>query len=207
VVREKLTEKMELPSYPSTLRNRVFIAEILNLYLPEYGNVLETASGTGEHICYFGKRFKSLNWQPSDKSPELFWAIQTRAQSESNIKVPIIIDLTNENFSNNVESYNAILNINMTHIAPWDACLGLFHLAKEVISNNGFVYVYGPFKVGGSHISHSNERFDVSLRTQNSDWGVRNLEDIVKTANDNGFFCCYVHDMPVNNKSIIFRKK
>ena len=198
---------MELPSYPSTLRNRVFIAEILNLYLPEDGHVLETASGTGEHVCYFGKRFNNLIWQPSDKSPELFWAIQTRAQSESNIKVPILIDLTNKNLSKISEPYNAILNINMIHIAPWDACLGLFHLAKEVISKDGFVYIYGPFKVGGSHISDSNDRFDVSLRTQNSDWGIRNLEDVAKTANDNGFFCYYVHDMPVNNKSIIFRKK
>ena len=198
---------MELPSYPSTFRNRMVIAEILNLYLPENGNVLETASGTGEHICYFGQRFNSLNWQPSDKSPDLFWAIQIRAKSERNIKGPILIDLTDKNLSNIQEPYNAILNINMIHIAPWDACLGLFHLAKEVISKDGFVYIYGPFKVGGAHISDSNIRFDASLRNQNADWGVRNLEDVVKTASNNGFFCYYVHDMPVNNKSIVFRKK
>ena len=66
--------------------------------------------------------------------------------------------------------------------------LKVVHLAKEVISKDGFVYIYGPFKVGGSHISDSNDRFDVSLRTQNSDWGIRNLEDVAKKYNDNSFF-------------------
>ena len=136
---------MELPSYPSTINNRKFIADILNLYLPKNGDVLETASGTGEHICYFGKRFSSLNWQPSDKSPELFWAIQTRAQNDSNIKVPILIDLTNKNLSNIPESYNSILNINMIHIAPWDASVGLFKLAKKILKPGGLYFFLWSF--------------------------------------------------------------
>ena len=69
---------MELPSYPSTLRNRVFIADVLRHYLPESGCILETASGTGEHLCFFSEEFPSLGWHPSDKSSELFWAIGER---------------------------------------------------------------------------------------------------------------------------------
>ena len=198
---------MELPSYPSTINNRNFIADILNLYLPENGNVLETASGTGEHICYFGKQFPGVRWQPSDKSSELFWAIRARALEESNVSEPLLLDLSSNNFRVKEKSYDVLLNINMIHIAPWDACLGLFRLAKKVISPNGFVYLYGPFKVGGSHTSESNKKFDTSLRDRNSNWGVRNLEDVVNIAKNCGFFDYDVHEMPVNNKSVIFKKE
>ena len=151
---------MELPSYPSTINNRKFIADILNLYLPKNGDVLETASGTGEHICYFGKKFSGLRWQPSDKSSELFWAIRARALEESNVSEPLLLDLSGNNLRVKEKSYDVLLNINMIHIAPWDACLGLFRLAKEVISSDGIIYLYGPFKVGGSHTS---ERAIISL--------------------------------------------
>ena len=197
---------MELPSYPSTINNRNFIADILNLYLPENGNVLETASGTGEHICYFGKQFPGVRWQPSDKSSELFWAIRARALEESNVSEPLLLDLSSNNFRVKEKSYDVLLNINMIHIAPWDACLGLFRLAKKVISPDGFVYLYGPFKVGGLHTSESNKKFDTSLRDRNSNWGVRNLEDVLNIAKNCGFFDYDVHEMPVNNKSVIFKK-
>ena len=197
---------MELPSYTSTINNRKYIADILNLYLPEYGDVLETASGTGEHICYFGKKFSGLRWQPSDKSSELFWAIRARALEVSNVSEPLLLDLSGNNLRVKEKSYDALLNINMIHIAPWDACLGLFRLAKEVISPDGIIYLYGPFKVGGSHTSESNNKFDISLRDRNSSWGIRNLEDVINTAKNWGFLKYDVYEMPVNNKSVIFKK-
>ena len=96
---------MELPSYPSTINNRKFIANILDLYLPKNGDVLETASGTGEHICYFGKKFSGLRWQPSDKSSELFWVIRARALGESNVSEPLVLDLSGNNLRVKEKSY------------------------------------------------------------------------------------------------------
>ena len=197
---------MELPSYPSTFRNRVFIANVLGFYLPKNGCILETASGTGEHLCFFSEEFPLLHWQPSDKSSDLFWAISERSKNKNNIKGPISIDLINKSFKFKEKNFDAVLNINMIHIAPWEACIGLFNLAHETVCANGFVYLYGPFKVGGVHTSASNKRFDDSLKGRNAAWGVRNLEDVVKLANSYGFPRFEVHDMPANNKSIIFKK-
>ncbi len=197
---------MELPSYPSTLRNRVFIADVLRHYLPESGCILETASGTGEHLCFFSEEFPSLGWHPSDKSSELFWAIGERSKNKNNIKDPIAIDLTSKNFNLKKTNFDAVLNINMIHIAPWEACIGLFHLADRMLCTNGFLYLYGPFKVGGFHTSASNKRFDVSLRERNSSWGVRNVEDVIKLAKGYGFLRFGIYDMPANNKSVIFKK-
>ena len=197
---------MELPSYPSTLRNRVFIANVLALFLPEKGHILETASGTGEHLHFFSEEFPSLYWQPSDKSSALFWAICERSKNKKNIKGPISIDLTSNSFKLKKKEFDAVLNINMIHIAPWEACIGLFKLASEIVRSNGFVYLYGPFKVAGVHTSASNNRFDVSLKQRNVAWGVRNIEDVVSLAKGYGFPRFEIHDMPANNKSVIFRK-
>ena len=197
---------MELPSYPSTINNRNFIADILNLYLPKNGNVLETASGTGEHICYFGKKFSGLRWQPSDKSSELFWAIRARALEESNVSEPLLLDLSSNNLLVKEKSYDALLNINMIHIAPWEACTGLFRLARSFTKKDGFVYLYGPFKIRGLHTSESNRKFDISLKKQDPNWGIRDLEDVVNVAEKFGFHHFISHEMPVNNKSVIFKK-
>ena len=95
---------MELPSYPSTLRNRVFIANVLALFLPEKGHILETASGTGEHLHFFSEEFPSLYWQPSDKSSDLFWAICERSKNKKNIKGPISIDEIDQELLNSKQS-------------------------------------------------------------------------------------------------------
>ena len=197
---------MELPSYPSTARNRIFISEVLRSYLPKNGTVLETASGTGEHIIFFCEEFPNLIWQPSDKSDELFWAIRKRVDASDNVKKPIVIDLLTESFGAIKEDYVGVVNINMIHIAPWEACIGLFRMAEKVITAKGIVYLYGPFKQGGKHTSESNKNFDLSLRAQNISWGVRNLEDVQRVAETFGFYHVFTHEMPANNKSIIFKK-
>ena len=198
---------MELPSYPSTNRNRMFITNILSLYLPKKGYVLETASGTGEHIVYFGRQFPYLKWQPSDKSSDLFWAVRERVKKNKYIEDPIVINLKNIGRFCDRKQYDAMLNINMIHIAPWEACSGLFLLAEKIITEEGFVYLYGPFKVKGLHTSMSNEKFDISLRERNPDWGVRNIEDVINIAKRYGFLRVWIYDMPANNKSVVFKKK
>ena len=79
-------------------------------------------------------------------------------------------------------------------------------MQKKLFLRMEFIYLYGPFKVGGSHTSESNHQFDISLRDRNSSWGVRNLEDVINIAKNCGFFDYDVHEMPVNNKSVIFKK-
>lgn len=47
--------------------------------------------------------------------------------------------------------------------------------------------MYGPFKIGNKHIFQSNYFFDNSLKMQNGDWGVRNIEDVCYEGKKNGF--------------------
>ena len=196
---------MNLPHYPATLRNRDPILSVIQQHLPKVGSVLETASGTGEHLTHFAQKLPKIQWQPSDKVNDLFWAIQTRSQNLPNVQPPQVIDVTKS--SSISQKYTALLNINMIHISPWGSCQGLFELASKTIEENGFVYLYGPYKRNGQHTSPSNETFDMNLRSQNPLWGVRNMEDVITIATQFGFVIRQIEPMPANNYSLVFYRQ
>ena len=105
-----------------------------------------------------------------------------------------------------IRQLRAIANINMIHIAPWAACLGLMAGAKRILPLGGILYLYGPFKQGGKHTAPSNAAFDESLRVQNPQWGIRDLEEVVAVAQSEGFSLVKTVAMPANNLSVIFQK-
>ena len=173
---------MLLPVYPSTFRNREPILSILEKHLPHRGKVVETASGTGEHIVFFAEKFPGLKWYPSDKSDKFFWAIKKRGGSVNNLQDTLCIDITSNYCIELKPKFNAVLNINMIHIAPWEACRGLFKLSNKIILKNGLVFLYGPFKENGKKLANTNNEFDTQLKLQNPSWGIRLLEDVVMVA-------------------------
>lgn len=192
--------------YPATARNRDAILGVLRKILPESGQVLEIASGSGEHNAYFASHFPSLTWQPTDLDPGVLPSIAAHAAASGahNITAPITLDVTARPWP--VSDAAAILAINMIHIAPWAACEALIAGAADILPEGGVLFLYGPYRRNGGHTAPSNERFDMSLRSQNADWGVRDLEAVSDTAAAHGLAQHAVHDMPSNNLSVIFRR-
>ncbi|TVQ08493.1 MAG: DUF938 domain-containing protein [Leptolyngbya sp. DLM2.Bin27] len=99
----------------------------------------------------------------------------------------------------------ALVNINMIHISPWAACLGLMAGAGRILPPGGVLYLYGPYKQGGQHTAPSNAAFDASLQAQNPHWGVRDLETVVAAAEAEGLTLVETTVMPANNLSVVFR--
>src|SRR3954470_18141090 len=97
-------------------------------------------------------------------------------------------------------------NLNMVHIAPWPATVGLVSGAAEILPDGAPLYLYGAFKRGGAHTSPSNEALDRSLRASDPGWGVRDLEAVAELARDAGFSGSVVTAMPANNLSVVFRR-
>ncbi len=100
----------------------------------------------------------------------------------------------------------AILCINMIHIAPWNAALGLLRGAAAALDTGRVLYLYGPYRHGGRHTSASNETFDRSLRAQDPAWGVRDLEALAAAAEAAGFALAEIIEMPANNLSLVLRR-
>ncbi|MBZ9647834.1 class I SAM-dependent methyltransferase [Sphingobium sp. 3R8] len=190
---------------PATERNRDAIVAVLRDQLPSSGLVLEVASGSGEHAVHFAVAFPSLDWQPSDPDPAALASIAAwRAEADlSNLRSPIRLDATGE--WPNAQA-DAIVCINMIHIAPWQATLGLLKGAGEALSPGGLLYLYGPYARAGVDTAPSNLAFDVSLKARDPRWGLRSVEDVVAAADAQGLGLDRLVDMPANNLSLLFRK-
>lgn len=203
-----MTEFNDRQYAPATQRNREPILEVLREVLPPSGTILEISSGTGEHAVFFAPRLAPRRWQPSDLNPVALASIAAWREVEpsENLAAPIAIDARDPVW-NIEEPINAIVNINMIHISPWSACLGLMAGANRILPSGGILYLYGPYKQDGTHTAPSNEMFDESLQLQNPEWGVRNLEDVIAAAENQKLALLKVIAMPANNLSVVFQKQ
>ncbi|MEQ1611691.1 MAG: DUF938 domain-containing protein [Hyphomicrobiaceae bacterium] len=192
---------------PATVRNRGPILDVLRHHLPRQGLVLEIASGSGEHITHFAADVDaSVIFQPSDPDAGARSSIDAwvKALGVMNVRPAIALDAAAETWT--VDSADMVLSINMIHIAPWDATIGLMRGAARVIPAQGTLFLYGPFRRGGSHTASSNEAFDRDLRLQDPAWGVRDLEAVTALALAADFSAPIIEEMPANNLSLIFRR-
>ena len=198
--------------FPATQRNKIYIGDVLSKISLKKGFVLEIGSGSGEHGVEFQKRFPELIWQTSDPELKNRESIISWINHEKlNIKMPkpLKIDVTKIPWPISIELLNnlqAIISINMIHIAPWECTESLFKESGKLLNNGKFIILYGPFKIKYKHISFSNELFDRSLKSQNNAWGVRNLEDVNKLAIITGFQQKHLIKMPANNLILIYEK-
>jgi SAM-dependent methyltransferase len=191
---------------PATERNRDAIAKLLAEILPSEGTVLEVASGTGEHVVHFAQAFPHLVWQPSDYDVAGIASIAAwRAEAGwPNILPPVQVDAMASEWP--ITRADAILCINMIHIAPWAATEGLIAGAARLLPSGGLLYLYGPFREAGVPTAESNEAFDASLKSRNPGWGLRDVADVAALAENWGLALDHRITMPANNLSLVFLK-
>lgn len=206
---------------PATQRNREAILNVLLQVLPPTGTVLEISSGTGEHAVFFAPQLYPRKWIPSDPNPLARASITAWREHfpADNLYPPIALDVGDSVWAIEHNKLSELLpdldlkrdpilgivNINMIHIAPWSACLGLMAGAERILPGGGILYLYGPFKQGGRHTSSSNAVFDQSLQTQNPEWGVRDLDEVVAVAQKHHLSLLKTYTMPANNLSVVFQ--
>jgi hypothetical protein len=194
-------------TYPAPERNKDPILAVLRRILPSSGRVLEIASGTGQHVMHFAQLLPAITWLPSDPEQAHRSSIQQRIEASGlgNVETPLALDVLLRPWP--IRSAAALICINMIHIAPWEATLALLHGAAGLLPADGVLYLYGPYRREGRHTSPSNEAFDADLRQRNAAWGVRNLEDVQRHAEDHGLTLDEVIAMPANNLSLVLRRR
>lgn len=191
---------------PATQRNRDAITDILRDALPSSGLVLEVASGSGEHAVHFAAAFPALDWQPTDPDPAALASIAAwRADANlPNLRAPMQLDAAGDwPFA----QADAILCINMIHISPWAATLGLLRGAGAALPPGGLLYLYGPYTRVGVDTAPSNLAFDASLKARDPRWGLRGVEDVIAAADMQRLRFDRLIEMPANNLSLLFRRR
>ena len=187
---------------PATLRNRGAIAECLRGILPPSGLVLEIASGSGEHAAYFAQEFPTIDWQPSDPDPTALVSIGAWTEGVANVRAPVMLDAAAHIWP--IATADAVLCINMVHIAPWEATRGLLAGAAKLLAADAPLILYGPYRRAGVPTAESNEAFDHSLKARDPRWGLRDVEAV--TAATTGFALDRLIEMPANNLILVYRR-
>ncbi|XP_012258056.1 methyltransferase-like 26 [Athalia rosae] len=200
--------------YPAADRNKEPILSVLRQYIcsgPNQ-NLLEISSGTGQHVAHFAAYFPQVTFYPSEVDSRLLESISNYTKSFANVKPPFLIDISTDysNWGDTVfeeSNFDYIYNCNMVHISPFPCSIGLFKNTGKLLKKNGILFTYGPYMIDGKISPESNVSFNESLKTQNPEWGLRDVRDLEKLAHENGIYLMKIIDMPANNKTIIWRKE
>lgn len=193
---------------PAVARNREPILAVLRDCLPRHGTVLEVASGTGEHAVWFSGALPEVTWQPTDHHAEALASIAAWREQAclANLMPPMELDAAQPD-TWPVARADAVVAINMIHIAPWAVTEGLIAGAARILPPGAPLYLYGPFREGGAHTAPGNAAFDATLRAQDPAWGVRDLAAVARLAVQAGFELRDRVAMPANNLSVVFRRR
>ena len=191
---------------PAVARNRDAILAVLKRVLPPEGTVLEIAGGSGEHAAYFAAAFPALLWQPTDRDSRALASIagHRAAGGPANLLAPLRLDTASADWP--AARADAVVCINMIHIAPWAAAEGLMAGAARLLPPEGPLYLYGAYRVDGRHTAESNRAFDAWLQAQDPAWGVRDLGEVIALAARHGLRHVETVAMPANNLSVVFRR-
>jgi SAM-dependent methyltransferase len=194
----------ELLTSAAAERNKDPILTVLESVLPETGSVLEIASGTGQHVCFFAEAMPGIRWQPSEPDEAAREAIATRIRESAlgNVAQPIALDVLEPHWPVH-ESYDAVLCINMIHISPWRATHALFRGVAKLLAPQGKLILYGPYLENGQAVQ-SNLDFDASLKRRNAEWGLRELEEVTRVAAGHSLQRLQIVRMPANNLTVVF---
>ena len=191
---------------PTAGRNKEPISLVISEHIPAGARVLEIASGTGEHAAFMCGLRPDIIWQPSDPNAESRESQDDWAQDCAGRMLPSLeINTAQPDWSDALKGFDVIYCANMIHIAPWEAALGLVSGAAKILKTGSKFILYGPF-IEGDETAPSNLQFDVSLKSRNPQWGVRNLEDVKHIFSEAGFTHAARIVMPKENRTLIFTK-
>jgi SAM-dependent methyltransferase len=187
-------------------RNREPILRVLESHLPEKCDILEIGSGTGEHGVFFAEAHAKWTWRPSDVSAEALESIRAWIEQAdlSNCATPLRLDVASSAWP--VNSVGAVFCANMIHVSPWECTLALLDGAARVLAPGKVLITYGPYKLQGKHTAPSNEAFDETLRSSDPEWGVRDLDLVVREALNRGLRCSEIIKMPANNFCVVYTR-
>jgi len=185
--------------------NKVPILNVIRAEFSDCRRILEIGSGTGQHAVYFSGQLPHLSWQTSDRPCNHPGINAWRMDSGlDNILSPLSLDVCCGQWPE--AGYDGVFSANTTHIMSWPAVEDMFKGIGKVLTSCGIFCLYGPFNYQGKFTSTSNEHFEHWLKDRDPSSGLRNFEDLDELANINGLTLKVDHEMPVNNRLLVWTK-
>ncbi len=193
-----------LPFSQACENNKPFILEVLQRVFADCKQVLEIASGTGQHATFFAGSMPHLYWQPTDLAENLP-TLQPRIEQYAgeNMASPQALDVRSRPWPLDVP--DALFSANSLHIMAFSAVKELFAELGLRAAPGTVLAVYGPFNYDGRYTSESNARFDQWLAQQHPDSAIRDFEAVDALAKSAGFNLLEDNAMPANNRLLVWQ--
>lgn len=197
---------MNKPYSESCDRNRKPILEVLMQYDIKEGRLLEIGTGTGQHAVFMAKNLPTLHWICSDvKENHAGIKMWLKEEKIPNIHGPEVLKVGKDDFPGK-QPFQYVFTANTLHIMSWKENKALFKLLGKRLRETALVFIYGPFNYQGKFTSESNEKFDLWLKEKDPKSAIRNFEDVNSSMVKNGFKLLNDHEMPANNRLLVFER-
>ena len=194
------------PYAESSEQNKEPILSVIREVFVEPATVLEIGAGTGQHAVYFSGELPHLIWQPTERADQLAGIQLWREEAGlANINEPLELDVTQESWP--LENTDMVYSANTVHIMSWSDVMCMFSGLGRILRSGGQFCLYGPFNYNNEYTSESNARFDIWLKNRDPESGIRNFEDLDKEAQQAGLAFSKDHEMPENNRILVWKKK
>jgi len=209
VVTDRSDARLHAPTFERN--NPIMIARLVPLFADRSGPVLEIGCGSGQHAGAFTIAFPHLDWWPSDlhqahRDSTDAWRAHLRLPERAALSLDATMDWAVSPEVSALGPLQAVVSMNVIHIAPLAVLEGIVSGAAKVLTPGGLLIFYGPFKEDGAHTGEGNATFDASLRAENPDWGIRDVDDVAALADDAGLDFHSLQEMPANNRLLVFSK-
>lgn len=194
----------QLPFSQACENNKSPILSIIQPILSKHNQVLEIGSGTGQHAVHFAQALPNTIWQCADLA-ENHSAINAwlAAYPSPNLRAPIVFDMNSPHWPSGTD---AVYSANTAHIMAWPLTQKMVAFVATQLPSGGHFLLYGPFNYNGQFTSDSNAQFDVWLKENSPERGIRDFEKVNEIAEVNGLEIEADHAMPANNRLLVWRK-
>ena len=195
-----------LPFSAACERNKDPILEVLRVRFADRAQVLEVGSGTGQHAVHFARALTHVIWHPTEQLAYLSDLTErVKLEGSHNLRVPTLLDVRQAVWP--LRAVDAMFTANTLHIMSWLEVMALFHGIGTVLAPGGVLCIYGPFRYQGRYTSDSNRDFDRMLQERDPESGMRDIDAITSLARQYGMELAADHDLPANNRLLVFTKE
>lgn len=196
---------MSKPFSQACENNKSAILAKISTIFVNAGLVLEIGSCTAQHVRFFAEHLPRVRWLPTDTATSMH-TLQAGLEGVDlpNISPPLVLDVSDPEWP--VPRVDGVFSANTLHIMPRESVADFFRGVGKRLKPGGSLCVYGPFRYKGSFTTPSNADFDLWLKKRDPRSGVRDFEEVVSLASDNGLRLVEDHAMPANNQLLVFTR-